>query len=232
MMRANLSVIVKKAHIAIASLALVAVAGCNLTPREVWVYVDNPSDKPLSVEVDGQVAATIKPEGFTIVTEQPGEHHFRLTRGDEVVCDVKKELQQSDRVGLVRKYLLHPEATSHYQTYKAKYGSSRLEGVMQAGLLKYQTDPQLKRQFVYRQLLKEVELLPVDAWSDVTDVDYVLTAPPAYVMTRGTAKKKVLARIEPKFFSRLERMAKIEQPTDEDIDTLDGLIDEILAEAP
>jgi hypothetical protein len=218
--------------IGLASLALAAFAGCSLTPTDVWVYIDNSGTKPLTVEVDGHLAAKIKPGEVAKVSYPAGEHHFHLTSGDEVVCHVTKNLEQSDRMCACRKYLFNPDKNNRYQTYQAKYGTSRLEGVMQTSLLKYQKDPQIKRQYVYKQLLKEIKLLPDDAWNDVTTIDYVLTPPPDSVVSDGTARRSVLARIDPKLYTRLERMAKIEKPTDDDIDTLDELIDQILSEAP
>lgn len=206
--------------------------GCGLTPRDVWVIIDNAGNKPLVVAVDNQPATTIAPGEFAKLTYPPGEHRFRLTRGDEVICDLTKNLEKSDRIGACRKYLFDPDKINRYQIYQAKYGVNRLEGVMQTGMLKYQKDPQIKRQYIYRQLLKEVQLVPSDAWNDVSSVDYVLTSPPAYVMTKGTARRTVLSRAEPRLYGQLERMAKIEKPSDEDIDSLDELLDEILADAP
>jgi hypothetical protein len=217
--------------IVVSLLALVA-AGCSLTPRDVWIFIDNAGVRPLLVEVDGHLATKIAPGEFAKLSYPPGEHRFHITREDEIVCDLTKTLERSDRIGACRKYLFNPDKNNRYQTYLAKYGVNRLQGVMQAGLLKYQTDPAIKRQYVYRQLLKEIKLLPADAWSDVTSIDYVLTPPPAHVMTKGTAQRSVLARVDPQLYDRLERMAKVENPTDKDIDSLDKLIDEILSEAP
>jgi len=219
--------------VAIVVLLLATIAaGCSLTPRDVWIFIDNAGAKPLVVEVDGHLATKVAPGEFAKLSYPPGEHRFHITSGDEVVCDLTKNLEQSDRIGVGRKYVFNPDKTNRYQTYQAKYGVNRLAGVMQAGLLKYQTDPVIKRQYIYRQLLKEIKLLPSDAWNDVTGIDYVLTPPPAYVMSKGTERRSVLARVDPKLYERLESMAKIEKPSDKDIDSLDELIDEILSESP
>jgi hypothetical protein len=222
----------KALRIGLPFLLLVSGLGCNLKPRDVWVFIDNAGAKPMVVTVDGQSAATIAPGEFAKVSYPPGEHRFRITCGEEELCDLTRNLVKSDRIGASRKYLFNPDKNNRYQTYEAKYGVNRLGGVMEAGLLSYQKDPQVKRQYVYKKLLKEVTLVPSDAWNDVSAIDYVLTSPPDYVRTKGTARRSVLARVEPRLYSRLERMGKIEQPTDEDIDSLDELLDEILSDAP
>jgi hypothetical protein len=207
-------------------------AGCSLTPSDVWVFIDNAGGKPLVVAVDDKEAATIAPGEFAKLVYPPGEHRFYITSGEEVVCDLVKNLEKSVRVGACRKYLFNPDKNNRYQIYEAKYGVNRLAGVMQTGLLKYQKDPQIKRQYIYKQLLKEIKLVPGDAWNDVSGIDHVLTPPPEYVQTKGTARRTVLWRVEPRLFNLMDRMARIEKPTDEDIDSLDELIDEILSDAP
>ena len=219
-------------RLSIPGLLLLATTSCNVAPRDVWVVIDNAGSKPLVVEVDGKPAATIPVGKFGKLSYPPGEYQFRITSGDEVLCDLKRDLVKSDRFGVGRKYLFNPDKNNRYQTYQAKYGGSRLDGVMQTSLLSYQKDPQLKRQYIYRQLLKEIKLLPGDAWNDVSGIDYVLEEPPEFVVSRGTVRRTVLARLDERSYERFKRMEKIEKPTDEDIDALDELLDEILSQAP
>jgi hypothetical protein len=196
------------------------------------VYIDNSGTDTMVVTVDGKKAATIEPGEFAKLDYPPGEYRFHILYGEEVVCDLARNLEKSDRFGIARKYLFDPLKGNRYQTYEAKYGGSRLDGVMQASLLKYQKDPKIKRQYVYKQLLKEIKLIPTDAWNDVTGIEYVLTAPPDVVMTKGsTAYRSVLDRIDERDYEWLKRMSKIEEPTDEDIDSLGELIDEVLSKA-
>jgi hypothetical protein len=218
--------------IGIALLGLANISACSVKPKDVWVYIDNVGHERLEVTVDGQPAAKVAPGEFAKLVYPPGEHQLLIKAGDQVLCDLARNLAPSDRIGVTRKYLFNPDKLTRYQTFEVKYGVNRLEGVMQAGLLSYQKDPQLKRQYIYRQLLKEIKLVPSDAWNDVTEIDYVLTAPPERVLTKGTTRRTVLCRVGPRFAEQMERMAKIETPTDEDIDSLNELIDEMLAEAP
>ncbi len=216
---------------AIALLGLATFTACGLAPGNVWVFIDNAGTEVLEVTVDDQLAATIAPDDYSKLVYPPGEHHFLIKAGEQVLCDTTRNLQPSDRIGVGRKYLFNPDQRTRYQTYEAKYGANRLEGVMQASLLRVQTDPQIKRQFIFRQLLKEVKLIPADAWNDVTGIDYVLTPPPDFVVSRGNTRRSVLSRVEPRLADSMERLAKTEKPSDEDIDSLNELIDEMLAGA-
>ena len=219
-----------KSHCLVLTVTAFA-AGCGLKPRDVWIYVDNAGQRPIVVTVDEELAATIAPGEVTKLIYPPGEHRFHIANGDEVICDLVKNLEPSSRIGVCRKYLFNPDKNNRYQIYQAKYGVNRLEGVMEAGVLKYQKDPQIKWQYVYKQLLKEVKLVPPDPWNDVTGIDYVLTPPPDHVYTNGAARRTVLDRLQPRLYAMYERMTKIEKPTEEDIDSLDMLIDEMLSEA-
>jgi len=214
----------------LALLSLATLSACNLKPGNVWVYIDNTGNDVLDVTVDGQVARTIAPDDYSKLVYPPGEHHFLIKAGDQVLCDLAHELTPPDRIGVTRKYLFNPDKLARYQTYEAKYGTNRLDGVMQASLLRFQKDPLIKRQYIFRQLLKEVKLVPGDAWNDVTSIDYVLTAPPDVVVSRGTTRRSVLSRVQPRLADSMECLAKIEKPTDEDINTLNDLIDQMLAD--
>ncbi len=213
----------------LALLSLSIFSACTVAPGNVWVFIDNAGADVLEVTVDGQLAATIAPDDYSKLVYPPGEHHFLIKAGEQVLVDTDRNLEPSDRIGVGRKYLFNPDQLTRYQSYEAKYGTNRLEGVMQASLLRFQSDPQIKRQFVFRQLLKEVKLLPGDAWNDVTGIDYVLTPPPDFVVNRGNTRRTVLSRVEPRLADSMERLAKVEKPTDEDIDSLNELIDEMLA---
>jgi hypothetical protein len=223
-----------RSGVACATLAILAaatLASCGLTPKDVWVYIDNAGDQRLEIFVDGEPAGEAAPDECTKLVLKPGEHRFLIKSGAEVLCDLTRELKPSDRIGEGRKYLFNPDKLTRYQTYDAKYGVNRLGDVMQTSMLSFQKDPQIKRQYVYRQLLKEVKLVPSDAWNDVTGTDYVLTAPPEYVYTKSTARRSVLSRVKPRLYSMLERMATIDHPSDEDIDSLNELLDEMFADA-
>jgi hypothetical protein len=224
---------IPKRALAVAAVVLcgACLSACGMKPKDVWVYVDNAGEVRLEISVDDRPVVHAAPGEFAKIVLPPGEHRFLIKCGEEVVCDLARNLEASDRFATTRKYLFNPDKLTRYQTYDAKYGENRFAGVMQAGLMSFQKDPQIKRQYAYKQLLKEVKLVPSDAWNDVTGIDYVLTAPPDRVMSKGSTERTVLSRVKPRLYAMMERMAKIEQPSDEDIDSLDELLDEMFAEA-
>jgi hypothetical protein len=205
--------------------------GCGLSPNHVWVYIDNAGDEPLVVSVDGKEAATIAAGECGELKYAPGEYRFVIKRGSETLCDLSRKLEKSDKFGSVRKYLFNPDKLNVYAHYEVKYGGSRLDGVMEASLLKFQKDEQIKNKYIYGKLLKEIQLVPTDAWNDITGVEYVLTAPPETMLTRSGSSQRVtvLDHIDRDAYDRLAAAAKVESPTQNDIDSLDELIEDILA---
>lgn len=213
---------------AVASLAV----GCSLPETYDWIYVDNTTDQPLVVLVDGQEAATIDLGSSTKLKYPPGEYHFLVKSGERVLLDEKKTLEPSDKFAACRKYLLNPDPAARYQIYVLQYGESRLGDAMESGLLSMQKDAKLRNQYLYRQLLKDFVLLPQTAWNDVTDAEYVLKIPPDSVRSStGIEKKKVLARIDAADYARLKLATVKEHPKQRDVEALAELLDEVVLKA-
>ena len=211
---------------------VILLAGCNLPPLNVWVYIDNAGTQPLVVRVDGKEATTIAAGEVGKLEFPPGEYRFEIRRGDEVVCDLPRTLEKSNRMGTARKYLFNPDKLNRYQTYEVKYGGNRLGGMMESGVANFQKDPKIRNRYFYKKLLKEIELIPSDAWNDVTGIDYVLTAPPERLVTRsGGTRVTVLDRISQRGYERLQAAALVTEPTKADLEALDALIEEILDNA-
>src|SRR5688572_13638508 len=175
------------------------VSGCNLPPMDVWVYVDNSGNQPMTVSVDGVEKMTIPPGEVAEFEFPPGEYQFLIRAGDETICDLARNLEASDQFAMRRKYLFDPLKNHRYQRYTVQYGESRLGELLESSLFSMQKDAAAQRQYIYTQLLKEVDLVPPDAWNDVSGVDYVLEAPPESVYGDGMEKKQVLDRIDHEF---------------------------------
>jgi hypothetical protein len=217
----------------IAALLALGSIGCDVSSKHVWVYIDNSGDEPLVVTVDGKEATTVPPGECGELKKEPGEYRFVITRGSETLCDLSRKLEKSEKFGNARKYLFNPDKAFVYASYEVKYGGSRLDGVMEAGLLSYQKDEKVRNKYIYGKLLKEITLVPTDAWNDITGVDYILAAPPETMLTRSGRSKRVtvLDRLERADYDRLSAAAKVESPTEADVDTLEELIDEVLSKS-
>jgi hypothetical protein len=215
-----------------ALLAIVlSVTGCTLKPSQVLVYIDNSGHEPMTITVDGEEEMTIEAGEVAELTFEPGEHQFLLTTDSGTVCDLARNLEPSDKFGVARKYLFDPLKNHRYQRYAAEYGEIALGDLVEMTVFNAQQDEAAQRLYIYKQLLKEIELVPSDAWNDVTGVHYVLEAPPENVYTRGTAKRQVLDRIDPTTYDRLSEAKQIENPTDDDLDKLSELVDQALAQS-
>jgi hypothetical protein len=212
---------------------LATAGGCEFKPMDVWVYIDNSGSQALEVSVDGQKAATIEPGDVAQLAYPPGEYQFVITAGGEQICDLMRKLEASDTFAKRRKYLFNPDKSNVYGSYEVKYGGSRLDGVMEASMLSYQKDPKIRAKYLYDKLLKEIDLVSTDAWNDISGVEYVLEPPPEMMMTRSGSSRRVtvLDRFDRRDYDRLTEAAKNENPTEDDVDALDELIEEVLAKA-
>jgi hypothetical protein len=211
--------------------AVLSLCGCNLQPMDVWVYVDNSGDQPMVIFTDGVEQMTVPPGEVAELKFTPGEHQILIRAGSETICDLARNLEESDRFGMRRKYLFDPFKNHRYQKYAAQYGESRIGELMESSLFSMQKDPNARRQYIYNRLLKEVELIPTDAWNDVSGVEYVLTPPPDSIYGDGMEKRQVIDHIDAEFYDRLLAAKAKQNPTDADVDALGELLDEVLAQS-
>jgi hypothetical protein len=198
---------------------------------DVWVYVDNSGNEPMVISVDGVEAMRVPVGEVAELHCQPGEHQFLIRTESETVCDLTRNLEASNQFGMRRKYLFDPLKNHRYQKYAAQYGESRIGELMESSLFSMQKDPNARRQYIYNRLLKEVELIPTDAWNDVSGVEYVLTPPPDSIYGDGMEKRQVIARIDAELYDRFLAAKAKQNPTDEDVDALGELLDEALAQS-
>jgi hypothetical protein len=210
---------------------VLSVTGCSLKPSQVLVYIDNSGAEEMVVSVDGQEATTIPAGELAELKLAPGEHQFRITSGSETVCDLARTLEPSDSFGKSRKYLFDPLKNNRYQTFDVQYGESRLGDLMESSLFSLQKDPQAQLDYIYKQLLKEVDLVPSDAWNDISGIQYVMTAPPEIVVSRSMEKRSVLDRIDPALYERIAEAKRVEKPTEDDLYSLSELLEEALAQS-
>ena len=208
-----------------------SVSGCNLPPMDVLVYVDNSGSEPMVISVDGVEAITVPAGEVGELKFPPGEHRFLIRAGSETVCDLPRNLEASDRFAVTRKYLFDPLKNHRYQRYTAQFGESLLGDLMESSLFSMQKDEVAQRQYIYKQLLKEIDLVPSDAWNDITGVEYVLEAPPESIYGDGMEKRQVLDRIDAEFYHRLAEAKEKQDPTDADLEALTDLLDEVYAQS-
>jgi hypothetical protein len=213
----------------IVPLALLLIAGCNLPPAAVWMYVDNTGESPLVVWVDGKEAAKVAAGEFEVVKCPPGEHEILVKCEGEMLLEGKYELAASEQFATARKYVLDPHKQARYAVYKAEYGSNPFKGMFRSAVLGAAKTPVDETKLEYLDLLKRVEELPPATLVDASYTQYMLTDPPESVMTKSSSvQRTVLARIDPKDHAFLRGARLIKDPTEEDVDALAEVIERIM----
>jgi hypothetical protein len=214
-------------------VVLVGVVGLLSTGRDVWIYVDNGGSERMVVTLDGKEEASIAPGEFALIKCQPGEKRIQVQCGDKVLFDGVKDLQLSDALGASRRYLFNPDNRNRYLTYTVKYGSSPLEGLFTTAEDDLPDNRQSTTRADYQKLAAEVDLLPPDAWFEVPAGAYVLTPAPEFVTTSAyTEKRTVLTRVNPGDYTFLAAAREKQDPTEEDLDVLDEVLERVLGAQP
>ena len=79
------------------------------------------------------------------------------------------------------------------------------------------------------KLANEVQPQPATAWFEVPTGTLVLTPPPTFVSTRGISQRRVvMTRVSPEDYEKLVAARSKTNPTEEDLEKLDELIDEVI----
>jgi len=211
-------------------LLAIGTAGCGvLGPNgNVWVYVDNGGKMPMVVTVDGQAETTIAPGQFEKMEYPPGEKRFHVRCGDKVLFDGTQDLQPSDQIGVTRRYFFNPDHRHRYVILTAKYGGSRLDGVLESYLKGPPKNRQSALRSEYQKLAEEIKLLPSTPWFEVPGGAYVLTPLPEVVVTRGCSERRtVLTRIDRDDYTFLEAAQAKQNPTKNDLRALAEVVERV-----
>jgi hypothetical protein len=217
----------------LAVIVTVGVVGLHMSGGNVWIYIDNGSQEPMVVSLDGKEEATVAPGCFETIKCTPGETRLVVRSGDQVLFDGIKDLQKPDKIATNRRYFFNPDNRNRYRTFIAKYGTSPVEGLFGPD---DEAPPGGQRdavRFVYDKIAAEPELLPPEPWFEIPDGAYVLTPAPECVTTKGfTERRVILARVDPKDYSFIERARKNKNPTENDLKALTEVVDRILESEP
>lgn len=218
----------------VALVITLGIAGLMLSGGDVWIYVDNGGTEPLVVAIDGKDEATIGPGQFDKVKCPPGLRKLQVRSGDRVVYDAVKDLPKPDKIATNRRYLFNPDNHNRYRTYLVTYGSSPFEGLGKFLPKDLPVeDREGKLRDAYQKLLKEVELLPPDAWFEVPESAMVLTREPDSVVSKSSKEtRRVLARVDPKDYATLAAARDHPNPTEADLMSLAEVVERVLETKP
>jgi hypothetical protein len=208
-----------------------AVAGCG--SNEVWVYFDNTGADEMVVTVDGQEGLTVAAGTFQVLKCPPGKKACKVECGGVLLFEGSKVLKPSDKWGACRKYVFNPYARNRYVAYTVKYGSSAFAGLLRAALQRPPEDRASELRAAYQELAKELQLLPVDEWTDAGTIPYVLESPPDQVRTKySTTTRTALTRVSSQDYALLESARDRPDPSEQDLQALADVVERVLDAAP
>lgn len=95
------------------------VSGLAPSPENVWIYVDNGSERPVSAMVDAGKPVTVGPGTAGFLKTTAGAHTVTVRDGSTVVYEGQKTLAARAEV---RKYVLNPDRTRRYVVETIHYG--------------------------------------------------------------------------------------------------------------
>jgi hypothetical protein len=204
------------AALVLAAAMVSAGAGCS---NEASIWVDNGSDQPMVVTVDGTKSLTVAPGTYERFTCEPGQHRFHVRTADEVLFDEVKTIEEPKVVGMGRRYLFNPDNRNRYRTYTVQYGENMFEGLFETS--DEAPDPENEAEAIrqaYREASEAPELLPAEPWTEIAGIQHILTAEPEFVVTRtGSEKRRVLTRVEPEDYDVIVASRKNQNPTEADL---------------
>ncbi len=147
----------------------------------VTIYVDNGSEEPVAVFLDGARKLTVDSGQVDSFSCRSGAHRFVVQCGDRTVFEETKTVESRGNAGR-GKYLINPEATNRYRTRNVEYGMS---------VPRFQT--YYDEEDRVRLLAGDLNLVPASAWIDVKPDD-VLEPPPSSVQGKIYSSRTALIR--------------------------------------
>ena len=229
-------------HIPIACLSalLVIFAGCGPPPPVTTgqLYLDNVTENPMVVSIDGNEMVTVPPGETANFTVPLGEHLLTASSGDEEM------LQQQFNFTPVKLrtkpyFILNPYETHRYCCVEIVYGNDDLVEGFSSGLASMMAnaaassavgdDPEKQKQWIeektrlleFKQVLAEMSISGGEPISRFGGCSYFLTPLPSIVVGSkysSSARRSVVVRIPNELYDEIETLSKLEAPTQEDLD--------------
>lgn len=201
----------------------IVVSGCFEVTNAV-LFVDNASESPYQLDVDGETVATIPSDSSHRLVIPLGKHHFKVTCEGETVFEAMKEIGGGQGVGRKR-YLLNPDNQNRYAKVTVQYGDdplAELGGQAVANFASYMAghDPdQIDRNKVAHLRLRDDAIPSGDApWFEIPGSCRVLEGLPKIVFTkRNTKKMSTLVRIPHDVHDYLVESRALEDVTEDDV---------------
>lgn len=211
----------------IVGIAVVIALGFGITDRvrpNSYLFVDNASDQPAIVMLDGAEAIRVEKRSVGVVYTRHGEHQIRVERGGQPVFEKQMTLE-SPGFFQVRKYIINPKQESGYWERKIVYGSEFQIPFVDDGTGRY------------AQLAKIIPLAGNAEWLPIPAerADYVLTETPPDSIEVNDSQKSVtkfhICRMDRADYEMLQAAPAKRNATEQEDAQMEALLRRLLEEA-
>lgn len=206
-------------------IAVVVALGLGIGDRvrsNSYVFVDNASDVPAVVKLDGEESLTVAPKTVGVVYTRHGDHQIRVERVGQAVFE-KQVTLESPGFFQVKKYILNPQGESGYWVRTLTYGTGfampppNLTGLDDA----------------YISIARMITLLDTTEWflvpADMSD--YVLNeVPPESIeLPKGQSSttKKQICRMARSEYELIKSAPSRQNVTEEEVKALATVVDRV-----
>jgi hypothetical protein len=152
---------------AIVGVIALGMAVVNYFTPNVWIYADNTTNAPMTVQIEEQSPVTIAPGQVEIIKLFAGEKKIEVLQDGKSIYSATASLAS----GGPRKYLLNPGEKGRYGKHSVVYGSNLFAGGFDTNSV----------DGAFRALAAEIRPLPVSAWHDLESCDHVFETAPAQI---------------------------------------------------
>ena len=238
-------------HIPIACLSalFVVFAGCGPPPPVTsgTMYLDNVTDQPMVVSIDGNEMLKVAPGETGHFTVPLGEHVFNATSGGEVIHQQMFNFEYA-KPRTKPCFILNTYDSHRYCRAEIVYGNDELSEGMAGGLESLMVnaaastavgdDPEAQKKWIeektrlleFKRVVAEMSVFGGEPISRFGRSTYFLTGLPSVVVGSKysrSEKRSVVVRIPNELYDEIEALSKLEAPTQEDLDRAYALKDQV-----
>lgn len=190
---------------------------------DVVIYVDNTSDEPMTVTVDGLWTSTIAAHETRPVYYRHGERYFSVTQNGETLLEGEAKLKapKSTSEGAMMKYILNPDRGGRYWRRNIDYGVSPIPKLAMLDLPVFSSADAMQR------VAGEIRLLEHKGpWFNIEFADFAFDEPvPAKIEGFGWLSKTTVESMSLEDYNAITRANNQREEVDEE--TLQKMIQRV-----
>ena len=168
------------------ALCATGLAGIFATRDDtVTVWIDNADRIEVSVSVNGENPVRVPPGQRREITCRPGHSIFTVSRPDGSVQLQSHYLRPPTKAEPTRTYLLNPDRSRYYVAADIAYGDVGRRRIIDLALSSGLLTPQQERDVMYHRLRRDIQLLPMTGWHDISQTEFRFRPVPEQLLTQS-----------------------------------------------